>query len=339
MIVVMRTGASDKAIDEVVDRIIGLGLKTNLIRGEERTVIGVIGTSFKEELAEMLASVAEVESVIPVSKKYKLASREFNPVSTIVEISEGIKVGGPEVVIMAGPGVVEGEQPLLALARAIRQAGGQVLKADVFKPRFSPYVFRGLGEEGLQVLARARAATGLPILTEVHSAEEIQEAAEYADVLLIGPHNMQNYNLLEEVGRAMKPVMLQRGVSATVEEWLLAAEYILNAGNKQVILCEGGIRSFDPSTRALLDLTVIPLVKRLSHLPIVVNPGQATGKGFLVPSMALATVAAGADGVVIEVHPHPEQALAEGPESLNITEFEKLVIQIRAISKLRERPL
>lgn len=337
MIVVMRTGAPDKAIDEVIERIVGLGLEANPIRGTERTIIGVIGTSFKAELAEMLASVSDVESVIPVSKKYKLASREFNPVPTIIQLDNGVAIGGPEVVIIAGPGAVENEEQLLRAAQAVQQAGGRVLKGDAFKPRSSPYVFRGMGEDGLKILAKARARYVLPILTEVHSADEIEVTARYADILQIGPHNMQNFNLLEEAGRAMKPVMIQRGTSATVEEWLLAAEYVLNTGNKQVILCEGGIRSFDPSTRAVLDLTVIPLVKKLSHLPIVVNPSQATGKGFLVPPMALASVAAGADGLIIEVHPDPEHALAEGPESLNITEFGKLIEQLKNISKVRER--
>ena len=336
MIVIMKTTASEKAIDEVVSRIVHLGLDTNIIKGAERTIIGVIGTSFKAELAEMLVSVAEVESVIPVTKKYKLASREFNPVATVIDLANGVKIGGPEVVIIAGPGAVENEAQLLDTARLIQQAGGRVLKGDAFRPRSSPYAFRGPGEEALKQLAKAREMFGLPFLTEVGSADEIEVTARYADIIQIGAHNMQNFNLLEEVGRAMKPVMLQRGTSATVEEWLLSAEYILNVGNKQVILCEGGIRSFDPSTRAVLDLTVIPLVKKLSHLPIVVNPGQASGKAFLVPPMALAAVAAGADGLLIEVHSQSNLS-SEGPESLDLMQFEQLIAQLKAVSQVRER--
>ncbi|MEI6044528.1 MAG: 3-deoxy-7-phosphoheptulonate synthase [Chloroflexota bacterium] len=339
MIVVMQAGASDKAVDEVVERIVQLGLNTNIIRGTERTIIGVIGTSFKAELAEMLASAAEVDSIIPVSKKYKLASREFNPVATVVELNGGLTIGGSEVVVIVGPGAVESEEQLVAVARAAKEAGGHILKGDVFKPRASPYAFRGLGLEGLKMLAKVREELAMPILTEVHSTEEIELATTYADIILIGPHNMQNFNLLEEVGRTMRPVMIQRGNSATIEEWLLAAEYALNTGNKAVILCEGGIRSFDPSTRAVLDLAVIPLVKKLSHLPIVVNPSQATGKGFLVPPMGLAAIAAGADGLIIEVHPHPDQALAEGPESLTIAEFEQMITQVKNITRARKQAL
>jgi 3-deoxy-7-phosphoheptulonate synthase len=339
MIVVMKPGASDKSVDEVVERIVQLGLKTNIIRGTEQTVIGVIGTSFKAELAEMLASAAEVDNIIPVSKKYKLASREFNPVSTVVELNGGLKIGGSEVVVIAGPGAIENEKQLLAVAQAAKQAGGHLLKGDVFKPRSSPYVFRGLGLDGLKILAKVREELAMPILTEVHSTDEIELAATYVDIILIGPHNMQNFNLLEEAGRTMRPVMVQRGNSATIEEWLLAAEYVLNTGNKQVILCEGGIRSFDPSTRAVLDLTVIPLIKKLSHLPVIINPSQATGKNFLVPPMALAAVAAGANGLLIEVHHHPDYALAEGPESLTIAEFEQLTKQVKNVSQAREQGL
>jgi 3-deoxy-7-phosphoheptulonate synthase len=331
MIVVMKTSAPEQAIEEVIDRIERQGFEANVIHGERQTVIGVIGTSFIAEFADMLTSIAEVEAVIPVTKKYKLASREFHPVDTIVRVGN-VTFGGGEVPVMAGPCSVENERQLLETAHAVRQAGARVLRGGAFKPRTSPYQFRGLAEEGLKLLAKARAESGLPVITEVLTPADVPLVAEYSDILQIGARNMQNFNLLEECGRAGRPVLLKRGISATIEEWLLAAEYILNQGNKEVMLCERGIRSYDPMTRNCFDLTAIPLVKRLSHLPVIADPSHATGKWYLVEPMAMAAVAAGADGLIIEVHPNPDQALSDGPQSLNFENFGRMMPRLQAIA-------
>lgn len=336
MIVVMKPNSSQHDIDEVINRIVENGFEANPIQGVHTTVIGVIGTSFYTEFAEMLASVPSVDNVIPVSKKYKLASREFNPVNTVVQVG-GVTIGGDEVVIMAGPCSVENERQLLETAHAVKERGAHILRGGAFKPRTSPYQFRGLGEDGLKLLAKASAETGLPVITEVMTPTDVPLVAEYSDVLQIGARNMQNFQLLEECGRAGKPVLLKRGLAATIEEWLLCAEYILNTGNKQVMLCERGIRSFDPATRNVFDLTAIPLVKRLSHLPVIADPSHATGKWYLVEPMAMAALAAGADGLIIEVHPNPDHALSDGPQSLTFDNFGKLMHKLPIIAHACDR--
>ncbi len=332
MIVIMKPQAPAQSIAEVVKRIEEQGFQASVINGDQRTVIGVVGTSFYSEFADMLASYANVEAVIPVTKKYKLASREFHPVNTIVRVGD-VTFGNGEVVVMAGPCSVENEIQLLETAVAVRAAGARVLRGGAFKPRTSPYQFRGLAEEGLKLLAKARAETGLPIITEVMTPADVSLVAEYSDILQIGARNMQNFNLLEECGRAGRPVLLKRGLAATIEEWLLSAEYILNQGNKDVMLCERGIRSFDPATRNVFDLTAIPLIKKLSHLPIIADPSHATGKWYLVEPMAMAAVAAGADGLIVEVHPNPDKALSDGPQSLTFDNFAKLMPKVSMIAE------
>lgn len=334
----MKPNAAAQSIEEVVERIERHGFRANVINGKERSVIGVIGTSFYEELADMLAAIPNVEAIIPITKKYKLASREFNPVDTIIKVGD-VTFGGDEIVVMAGPCSVENERQLIDTAHAVRAAGARVLRGGAFKPRTSPYQFRGLAEEGLKLLAKAREETGLPVITEVMTPADVSLVAQYTDILQIGARNMQNYNLLEECGRSGRPVLLKRGLSATIEEWLLSAEYILNQGNKQVMLCERGIRSFDPATRNCFDLTAIPLIKKLSHLPIIADPSHATGKWYLVEPMAMAAVAAGAHGLIIEVHPNPDQALSDGPQSLNFENFGKMMPRLRAIAETMGRTI
>jgi 3-deoxy-7-phosphoheptulonate synthase len=328
----MKTNAPQTHIHEVIKRIEEVGLVAHPIFGSQRTVIGVVGSGFRQEVADMLSSLDDVEAVIPVSKKYKLASREFNPIDTKIQLGN-LVIGGDEVIVMAGPCSVESEEQLLTTAHSVKESGAHILRGGAFKPRTSPYQFRGLGVEGLKLLAKAREATGLPVITEVLTPADVDIVAEYADILQIGARNMQNFLLLEECGRTNKPVLLKRGISATIEEWLLAAEYILNAGNKQVMLCERGIRGFDTMTRNTFDLSAVPLVKKLSHLPVIADPSHATGKWYLVEPMAMAAVACGADGLIIEVHPNPDHALSDGPQSLNLENFARLMPKIRAISE------
>lgn len=331
MIVVMRRGSSEKEIDGIVARLKDHGLSGHLSPGVERTVIGVVGSTFPE-LRDLLEIMPGVEDVIPISKPYKLTSKEFQPEPTVIDV-KGIKIGGEGVVIMAGPCAVESEQQLMETARAVKAAGAHILRGGAFKPSTSPYTFRGLGEDGLKLLAQAGAETGMPIITEVMTPADVELVARYADILQIGARNMQNFHLLEEVGRSSKPVMLKRGMSATLQEWLLCAEYILAQGNRQVMFCERGIRTFETYTRNTMDVSAIPAIKRLSHLPIIGDPSHGTGKWHLVAPLALASVAAGADGVMIEVHPNPDQALKDGAQSLTFDNFGKLVPQMESVAK------
>jgi 3-deoxy-7-phosphoheptulonate synthase len=273
-----------------------------------------------------------VDEVIRVSKPYKLSSREFHPLDTTVKVG-GITIGGKEIVVMAGPCAVESEQQLFETANAVKAAGANILRGGAFKPSTSPYQFRGLGEPGLELLGRVKKDVGLPVITEVMSPGDVELVARYADILQIGARNMQNFNLLEEVGKTGKPVMLKRGLSATVQEWLLAAEYVLAQGNTQLILCERGIRTFETYTRNTLDISVIPIIEKVSHLPIIADPSHGTGKWYLVIPMALAAVAAGADGIMVEVHPHPDQALKDGAQSLTFANFEQLMSQLAHVAK------
>ena len=331
MIVVMKVGSSDKEIDGVVKRIEAAGLKTHVSQGVERTIIGVVGQIYPE-LQDMLEMIHGVDEVIRVSKPYKLSSREFHPLDTTVKVG-GVTIGGKEIVVMAGPCAVESEQQLFETANAVKAAGANILRGGAFKPSTSPYQFRGLGEPGLELLARVKKEVGLPIITEVMSTRDVEMVARYADILQIGARNMQNFSLLEEVAKTGKPVMLKRGLSATVQEWLLAAEYILVQGDGQLILCERGIRTFETYTRNTMDISVIPIIEKVSHLPIIADPSHGTGKWYLVIPMALAAIAAGADGIMVEVHPHPDLALKDGAQSLTFANFQQLMSQIEYVAK------
>ena len=337
MIVVMQLGATQAEADAVIERLHELGLQENVSAGVERTVIGVVGQVYPE-LKEQLELLPGVSEVVRVSRPYKLASREFQPVDTLVRVGD-VVIGGPEVVVIAGPCAVETEQQVISTAHAVKIAGARLLRGGAFKPRSSPYSFRGLGEEGLRLLAKARDETGLPVVTEVLAPNHVDLVAEYADVLQIGTRNMQNFILLDEVGRTRKPVILKRGLTATIEEWLLAAEYILSQGNRQVILCERGIRTFETYTRNTMDISAIPVMERLSHLPVIADPSHGTGRWHLVSPVALAAVASGADGLLIEVHPDPDHALSDGPQSLTFENFHRMMVALQGIAQAINRPI
>jgi 3-deoxy-7-phosphoheptulonate synthase len=350
MIVVMKARCDDQDIERVITFLENHGLSGHPSRGVERTIIGVLGGvgpsgtpgsigGINPTIGEALECLPCVDSVLRVTKPYKLASREFHPEDTLVDvpvacISNGaVQIGGNSVIIMAGPCTVESEKQLMTTAQAVRKEGAVILRGGAFKPSTSPYGFRGMGEEGLILLAQARSEFGMAVITEVMTPSDVPMVCEYADILQIGTRNMQNYMLLDEVGRTNKPVMLKRGMSATIEEWLLAAEYILSQGNRNVILCERGIRTFEKVTRNTMDISAIPLIKRLSHLPIISDPSQGTGRRDLVTPMSLASIAAGSDGLLIEVHPNPDEALKDGAQSLTIDQFQDLMPQVRAIAQ------
>jgi len=333
----MKLGATDEQVAGVVKRIQAAGLREHLSQGVERTIIGVLGQTFPE-LRDTLEVLPGVDEVIPVSKPYKLCGRELHPQDTTFKV-DGITVGGKEMVVMAGPCAVESEQQLFETARAVKAAGATILRGGAFKPSTSPYQFRGLGEHGLQLLARAKEETGLPVITEVMSAGEVELVARYADILQIGARNMQNFNLLEEASKAGKPMMLKRGLSATIQEWLLAAEYILAQGNQQLMLCERGIRTFETYTRNTMDISAIPVIEKVSHLPIIADPSHGTGKWYLVAPLALAAAAAGADGIMVEVHPQPDSALKDGPQSLTFDNFRQLMSQLEPVAAAVGRSL
>jgi 3-deoxy-7-phosphoheptulonate synthase len=337
MIVVMRVGSTQKEIDGVLERLKELGFKGSLSSGVERTVVGVVGQTYPE-LADELAVLEGVADVVPVSRPYKLASREFRPEDTVIKVGN-VAIGGSNTVVMAGQCSVDTEEQMMATARVVKEAGGHILRGGAFKPRTNPYAFRGLGEKGLQILAAARAETGLPIISEVMDPRDVELVARYADILQVGSRSMQNFTLLDEVGRAGKPVLLKRGMWAPLQEWLLAAEYVLAQENSDVILCERGIRTFETSTRFTMDLSVIPLVKRLSHLPIIGDPSHATGHRYLVEPMAMASVAAGADGLIVELHPNPDRALSDGAQSLTFDGFRQLMERVRDVAAVVGRPL
>ena len=331
MIVVMAAGSTEVNIEAVRRHITERGLRVNLSQGVERTVIGVIG-QVPTELEDELLLMAGVGQVVRISKPYKLSSREFHPEDTVVEIgSGGVKIGGGELVVFAGPCAVESENQMLATARAVKELGAKVLRGGAFKPRTSPYSFRGMGEDGLKLLALAREETGLPVITEVMSPGDVELVARYADVLQVGARNMQNYSLLDEVGMVDKPVMLKRSFSGTYEDLLLCAEYIMAGGNNRVILCERGIRTFETYTRNTFDINAIPSLHRLSHLPVVADPSHATGRWYLVTPIAAAAVAAGADGLIVEVHPNPDTAKSDGAQSLTFENFAKLMARVNAV--------
>ena len=356
MIVVMQAHCSDTDVERVLTFLENHGLSGHPSRGVERTIIGVLGAvgisgtpgsigGINPTIGEALECLPSVESVLRVTKPYKLASREFHPEDSLVAVpvpcvADGIvNIGGHDAVMMAGPCTVESEKQLMTTAQAVREQGAVILRGGAFKPSTSPYGFRGMGEDGLKLLAKARAEFGMAVITEVMTPTDVPMVCEYADILQIGTRNMQNYMLLDEVGRANKPVVLKRGMSATIEEWLLAAEYILSQGNRNVILCERGIRTFEKITRNTMDISAIPLIKHLSHLPIIADPSQGTGRRDLVAPLSLAAIAAGADGLLVEVHPNPDEALKDGAQSLTIPQFQSLMPQIQAIAQAIGRSL
>ncbi|MDI6631000.1 MAG: 3-deoxy-7-phosphoheptulonate synthase [Bacillota bacterium] len=330
MIIVMQQGASETEIRGVEARLQELGFQTHPIYGVERTVIGAIGDK-RNGHAEVILNLPGVERIIPILRPYKLVAREVKSETSCIQV-RGVTIGGEGVVVMAGPCAVESEVQLIAAAKAVKEAGGHILRGGAFKPRTSPYSFQGLEEEGLKLLANAREATGLPVVTEVIDTRDVEVVERYADILQIGARNMQNFRLLREVGQAKKPVLLKRGLAATVEEWLMAAEYIAAAGNHKIILCERGIRTYETGLRNTLDLSAVPLVKELSHLPVIVDPSHATGNYRMVPPLAKAAVAAGADGLMIEVHPDPARALCDGPQSLTPERFAALMVEIERVA-------
>ncbi|ADG80967.1 3-deoxy-7-phosphoheptulonate synthase [Thermincola potens] len=337
MVVVMNLNVSEKQIQDVKNRLTRLGFKTHLIRGVERIVIGAIGDK-KNIDTSTLEMMPGVEKVVHIMQPFKLVSREAKSDDTIIKI-KNVEIGGNQVVIMAGPCAVESREQMMAAARAVKEAGARIFRGGAYKPRTSPYSFQGFEEKGLELMAEAAQQENLITITEVIDQQSAELAAQYIDILQIGTRNMQNFQLLKKVGQLKKPVLLKRGLSATIEEWLMAAEYIMAEGNYEVILCERGIRTFETYTRNTLDLTAVPVIKRLSHLPVVVDPSHATGDWKLVTPMAKGAVAVGADGLLIEVHPDPSKALCDGPQSLTPENFKNLVLELEPIAKVTGRSL
>ncbi len=331
MIIVFKKEAATSEVDRVITRIEKLGLKPMVSRGVERTIVGVIGP---EEIARIqpFEIFPGVEQVIPVLAPYKLVSREFKPQNTVVNIREGVSFGQEKIMVIAGPCSIESREQFSKVAEKVKQSGAHLLRGGAFKPRSSPYSFQGLGEEGLKILQEASEKFDIPTVTEVMDTRDVALVAKYTDVFQIGARNMQNFNLLKEVGQTQKPVILKRGLSATVEELLMSAEYILSGGNFNVILCERGIRTFETATRNTLDLSMVPLVKMLSHLPVVVDPSHATGKWALVAPLSKAAIACGCDGLVVEVHANPEEALSDGPQQLIPAKFDHLMKELGSIA-------
>jgi 3-deoxy-7-phosphoheptulonate synthase len=335
MMIIMNMEATEAQIQTVIARVEANGFKTHVINGVERSVIGVLGNN-PSQIRDQLSELPGIEGFAPISRPYKIASRELVNANTVFPL-DGIQVGGDEVIIMAGPCAVESRTQLLETAVAVKEAGAQVLRGGAYKPRTSPYAFQGLGEEGLEILAEARELTGLPIVTEVMSPEMVPTVSKYTDVLQIGARNMQNFSLLHAAGESRKPVLLKRGIAATVDELLMAAEYILSHGNNRVMLCERGIRTFETSTRNTTDINAIPVLKALTHLPVILDPSHSTGKWEYVTPVARAGIAAGADGLIVEVHLHPEMAMSDGAQSLKPEKFAQLVRQVREIARAVDR--
>ncbi len=338
MFIAMKPHATAAEFDAVVDKIRTLGLTPHPITGTERKVVAVIGHTSGLDPDDLFGSMPGVAEALRVSQPFKLVSREVKEEDTVLDVS-GVPLGGKAISVMAGPCSVESRDQILEAAHAVKKAGATFLRGGAFKPRTSPYEFQGLREEGLKLLALAREQTGLKVVTEVKDTETLQMVADYADVLQVGARNMQNYSLLEKLGTIDKPILLKRGLSATIREWLMAAEYIVAKGNFRVALCERGIRTFETMTRNTLDINAIPVVKALSHLPVIVDPSHGIGLRPHVPAIARAGIAAGADGIIVEVHPHPEKALSDGHQSLTPGEFEDLMKQVRVIAGAIGRPI
>ena len=328
MLVNMSSGATRQEIDHVIERIKECGFQAHVIEGAERTVIGAVGSSGRRSEIEALRAAPGVEAVIQIATPFKLVSRQLRQTRTVVDVS-GVRIGAEDVVVMAGPCSVESREQLLVTAQAVKASGARLLRGGAYKPRTSPYDFQGLGVEALRFLKEASEATGLPIVTEVMSEVDVETVAEYADMLQVGARNMQNFSLLRKLATVSRPILLKRGPSATVKEWLLAAEYLLAGGNANVVLCERGIKTFETATRNTLDLAAVALVKELSHLPVIADPSHGTGLRSLITPMSKAAVGAGADGLLIEVHPCPERALSDGPQSLDLNGFAELMKELR----------
>jgi 3-deoxy-7-phosphoheptulonate synthase len=337
MIIVLRPNATKEQTDAIAKKIEGFGLGVHFVHGKERTIIGAIGSG-AINYREHFTSMPGVENIVPIMKPFKLASRELHDGKSLVQVGTEV-IGGPQFQVIAGPCSVENREMLLQTAKEVKNAGASMLRGGAYKPRTSPYSFQGLGEEGLKLLAEAREITGLPVVTEVMDGRDIELTVRHADMLQVGARNMQNFRLLKEVGQTAKPVILKRGMSATVEDWLMSAEYIIAQGNQQVVLCERGVRTFETATRNTLDLSAVPVIKSLSHLPVMVDPSHATGRWDLVAPMAKAALAAGADGVMIEVHPSPAEALCDGPQSLKPDKFKQLMDELRQIALVLGRGL
>ncbi len=337
MIVVMQQKATAKQVGGVIKKIEELGFKPHMSQGEEKTIIGLVGSDRHVDPL-VFTILPGVEQVVPILRPFKLASREFKPKNSVININ-GLKIGEDKVIVMAGPCAVESKEQVLETALAVQKAGAKILRGGAFKPRTSPYSFQGLGKEGLEILGYAKEKTGLAVVTEVLEPKDVSLVSQYADILQIGARNMQNFALLEEVGRVNKPVLLKRGMSSTLEELLLSAEYILSQGNYNVILCERGIRTFEKYTRNTVDISAVPVIKKLGHLPVIVDPSHSTGQRYLVNPISKAAVAAGADGLIVEVHPHPDKALCDGYQSLTFQEFEKLMKELKAITEAVGRAL
>jgi len=337
MIVVMKPGATQENLSAVVKKIEASGLRTHLSKGEEVTIVGVIGD--KKIIANLeLQMMAGVDKTVRITEKYKLVSRDFHPEDTIIDAG-GVKIGGQEIVVMAGPCAVESLEQLREAAAAVKACGAKFLRGGAFKPRTSPYDFQGLGEQGLKLLRTVADEFNLRVVTEIVDKDDIELFCKYADILQVGARNMQNFQMLKALGKCSKPILLKRGLSATISEWLNAAEYIMSGGNEQVIFCERGIRTYETFTRNTLDLSAVAAVKELSHLPIVVDPSHGTGRWKMVAPMARAAIAAGADGLIIEVHPHPEKAFSDGDQSLTPEDFKKLMSNLDGIAKVMERKI
>ena len=331
MVVIMNADATQADIEGVISAIEEKGLEAKVMEGAHQKIVGVIGDKTKLA-ATPLDAMHGVETTVAISKSYKRASREFHPATTVVDI-RGIKIGDGTPVVMAGPCAVESREQLLETAQLVKEGGAQFIRGGAYKPRTSPYAFQGLEEEGLKYLAEAREKTGLAVVTEVTVVEAVDTVAAYADLLQVGARNMQNFGLLKAVGRAGKPVMLKRGLAATIDEWLNAAEYIMNEGNPNVILCERGIRTYETYTRNTFDISAIPAIKHLSHLPIIADPSHGTGKWRMIKPVSLASIAAGADGLIIEVHPNPARALSDGPQSLTPENYRNLMASVQKLSR------
>ena len=337
MIIVLKPHPTTEQVDRVVKRIGELGFQAHLSQGVARTIIGVIGDEDKLQ-AEPLQAIEGVEQVVPILKPFKLASREFHPEDSVFDI-KGVRVGGGHLMMIAGPCAIESEERLVEIAEQVKNAGANILRGGAFKPRTSPYSFQGLGEDGLKILRNTGDRFGMPVVTEVMDPRQLDLVVEYTDMIQVGARNMQNFDLLKEIGRTRTPVLLKRGMSATVKDLLMSAEYVLAQGNARVILCERGVRSFEDSTRNMLDLSIVPNAKGQSHLPIIVDPSHATGRPDLIPAMARASLAAGADGVHVEVHSCPEKALSDGPQALLPPQYAQLMTELRGLADLMGRTI
>lgn len=333
MIIVLKPNTTQEQIDHIIERLTKAGLKSHVSKGLERTIIGIIGDE-RILSTHPLGTIPGVEKVLPILKPYKLASKDFKPEKSIITIDNKVTIGGNTLVIIGGPCSIENEEQILSVAKAIKEAGAHILRGGAFKPRTSPYDFQGLGKEGLKYLALASKETGLPIVTEVMDPRELELIIQYTSIIQVGARNMQNYSLLKEIGNCNKPILLKRGLSATIKDLLMAAEYILASGNKDVILCERGIRTFEEATRNTLDISAVPVINDLSHLPIIVDPSHACGKWKWVTPLSKAAIAVGCDGLIIEVHPNPEEAYSDGEQSLTPKNFINLMNEIRPLVKL-----